>query len=247
MRLAEHDVNDVWKFADDVRQRAQGVFDALVRREQPEREQDLFARDAELVLEIIRVGEGHVGDAVRDEVNLVFRRMINVAQKFASAFAHHDEARRAADQLAHDSALIRVRLAQDRMQRGDDGHVQFAQQRQHMAARRAAENPELVLHANHVHVRDVQEIRRSQIRRQILPGDFKAHFRRIIITLRKIIDRHDEALQRGKFLRDGAAQIGRERGDAAFPRQIITEERDFADVRWLLHKMCRAVRAERQI
>ena len=70
MRLAQHDVNDVGKFADDVRQAPQGKLDALVRRQQPKREQHLLARHAEFVLEIIRVGERHVGNAVRDEIDL---------------------------------------------------------------------------------------------------------------------------------------------------------------------------------
>jgi hypothetical protein len=39
----------------------------------------------------------------------------------------------------------------------------FEQQCQHMTARRPAENAEFMLHANHVHVRDVQEIRRAQV------------------------------------------------------------------------------------
>ena len=87
MRLAQHDVNDVGKFADDVRQRAQRVLDALVRREQAEGEQHLLARHAELVLEIIRVGERHVGNAVRDEINLGGRRLIDLEQKFPTAFS----------------------------------------------------------------------------------------------------------------------------------------------------------------
>jgi hypothetical protein len=122
------------------------------------------------------------------------------------------------------------------VQRGDDGHLQLAQQRQHMTARRPAENPELMLHANHVHVRDVQEIRRAQVGWQVLLRNLEAHFRRVIVAARKVIDRDDQALHRRKFRRHRAAQIGRERGDAAFPWQIIAEERNFADVRWLLHE-----------
>src|SRR5581483_10827888 len=52
-----------------------------------------------------------------------------------------------------------------------------------------------------------------------------------------VIDRHDEALQFRKFFRHGAAQIRRECGDAAFARQIIAEESDLTNVRWLLHKI----------
>ena len=105
-----------------------------------------------------------------------------------------------------------------------------------MAARRPAENAELVLHANHVHVRDVQKIRRAQVGRQVLFRNLEAHLRRIIVTLREIIDRHDEALHRWKLRRHGAAQVRRERGDAAFPRQVIAEKRDLADGRGGLHK-----------
>ena len=167
---------------------------------------------------------------MRNQINFIFRRVINFAQKFPAAFAHHHQPRRTPDQLAHHAPLLRIGFAQDRVQRGDNRHLQFAQQCQHMTARRPAENAELVLHTNHVHIRDVQEIRRTQIRRQILFRNLEAHFGRIIVTFREIIDRHDEALQRGEFFRHGAAQIGRERGDAAFARQIIAEKRDFADV-----------------
>ena len=213
------------------------VFDALVRRKQTKREQHLLAGHAEFVLEIIWVGERHVGNAVRDEVDLVFRRVINVAQKFPAPFAHHHQPGRKADQLAHHAPLLRVRLAQHRVQRGDDGHLQFAQQRQHVTARRPAVNPKLMLHANHVHVRDVQKIRRAQIRRQILLRNLKPHLRRIIVSACDVIDRHDEALHRRKLRRHRAAQVGRERGDAAFPRQIIAEERDLADGRGGRHEM----------
>ncbi len=236
MRLAQHDIDGIGKFPDDVRQRAQRILDALVRREQAEREQHLLARHAKLVLEIIWVGERHVGNAVRDEVNFGRRCLINFAQEFPAPFGHDHQPRREPDQLAHHAPLLRVRLAQHRVQRGDDGHLQFAQQRQHMTARRPAENAELMLHANHVHVRDVQEIRRAQIRRQVLLRNLKAHFRRVIVAARKVIDRYDKALNRWMLRRHRAAQIGRERGDAAFPWQIIAEERNFAYVRWLLHE-----------
>ena len=173
---------------------------------------------------------------MRDEINLRHRRMIDFAQQFPATFGHDHQPRREPDQLAHHAPLLRVRLAQHRVQRGDDGHLQFAQQRQHMTARRPAENAELMLHANHVHVRDVEEIRRAQIRRQVLLRNLKAHLRRIIVATREVIDRHDEALHRRKLRRHRAAQVRRERGDAAFPRQIIAEKRDLADGRCGLHE-----------
>ncbi len=70
----------------------------------------------------------------------------------------------------------------NRVQGGDDGHPQFAQQRQHMTAGRPAENAEFMLQADHVHVRDVQKIRRAQIGGQVLLRNLEPHFRRVIVA-----------------------------------------------------------------
>ena len=173
---------------------------------------------------------------MRNEVNFGRRRLINFAQELLAPFGHGHQSRRKPDQFAHHAPLLRVRLAQHRVQRGDDGHLQFAQQRQHMTARRPAENAELMLHANHVHVGDVEEIRRAQVGRQVLLHNLEPHFRRIIVAARQVIDRDDQALHGRKLRRHGAAQIGCKRGNAAFPRQIIAEKCNFANVRWLLHE-----------
>jgi len=93
-----------------------------------------------------------------------------------------------------------------------------------------------MLHTNHVHIRDVQKIRRTQIRRQVLFRNLEAHLCRVIVSTREVIDRHDEALHRRKLRRHRATQVGRERGNAAFPRQIIAEKRDLADGRCGLHE-----------
>ena len=79
--LAHDDVHDVGKLPDDLRQGAQGVLDALVRRKQPERQQHLLADYPELILEVIRIGERHVRDAVGDQVDLGGRGLVDVAQE----------------------------------------------------------------------------------------------------------------------------------------------------------------------
>ena len=56
-----------------------------------------------------------------------------------------------------------------------------------MTARRPAENAEFMLHANHVHVRDVQEISRAQVGRQILLRNLEAHLRRVIVTAARLL------------------------------------------------------------
>src|SRR5882672_5741020 len=104
-----------------------------------------------------------------------------------------------------------------------------------MAARGSAENAEFMLQANQIHVRNVEEIGRAQIGGQVLLRNLKAYLRGIIVTAREIVDRHDEALHRRKLCCYGTTQVSRERGDAAFPRQVIAEKCNFADFRWLLH------------
>jgi len=49
-------------------------------------------------------------------------------------------------------------------------------------------------------------------------------------------DRHDEAWQLRKFFGHGAAQVGGERGDVAFARQIIHEKGDLGDVKDSRHE-----------
>src|SRR5882724_2362125 len=85
MRLPEHDINDAGKFEDDFGQRAQSEFNALVGGQQAKRQQDLFARNRELVLEIIRVREWHVRNAVRYKINFRVWHVIDFAQEVSAA------------------------------------------------------------------------------------------------------------------------------------------------------------------
>ena len=87
-----------------------------------------------------------------------------------------------------------LRLLQNGMKRGDDGHPQFAQERQDVAAGRPAENAELVLQADDVHVADIEEVRGAQIGRQVLLLNFEANHLRVFVAARDVVDRHGEAL-----------------------------------------------------
>jgi hypothetical protein len=168
---------------------------------------------------------------VGNEVNLGLRRVIDISQEFHASFTHHHDARREPNQVAHHAALLFVRFAQHRVQGGDDGHSQFAQQCQHMTSRRPAENAELMLHANDIHARDVQKVCRAQVGGYVLLGNLKAHFCGVVVAARDVVDRDDQALHLREFLRDGAAQIRGERRNAAFPRQIVAQKCNFADFR----------------
>ena len=128
-----------------------------------------------------------------------------------------------------------VRLAQNGVQRGDDGHSQFAQQRQNVTAGGPAENAELVLQADDVHVADVEKIRGAQIGRQVLLLNFEANYFRVLVATLDVVDRHRETLALRMRGCDGRQQVGRERGNAALARQMVADKSDLADFRTFFH------------
>src|SRR5208337_1897801 len=101
------------------------------------------------------------------------------------------------------------------MKRCDDGHSQFAQECQDVTAGRPAENAELVLQADDVHVADVQEVSGTQIRRQVLLLNLEANHLRVLVASRNVVDRYGQALALGVRALDGGQQVGSERSNAA--------------------------------
>jgi hypothetical protein len=104
------------------------------------------------------------------------------------------------------------------MQRGDDRHSQFAQERQDVTAGGPAENAELVLQADDVHVADVEEVRRTQIGRQVLLLNLEANYVRVFVAAFDVVDRHGETLALGIHGGHGRKQVGGEGGNAALAR-----------------------------
>ena len=78
--------------------------------------------------------------------------------------------------------LVGVRLEENGVERGDDRRFQFAQQRQQVAAGRPAENSELVLDRDNVHVAGVQEVGGAPVRIQVLLLNLEANDVRIPIA-----------------------------------------------------------------
>jgi hypothetical protein len=117
------------------------------------------------------------------------------------------------------------------VQRGDDRHSQFAQERQDVAAGGPAVNAELVLQADDVHVADVEEVRGAQIGRQILLLDLEANHFRVLVAALDVVDRRQRHWLWGCAVCDRGQQVGRERGDAAFARQVVADKSDLADFR----------------
>ena len=73
--------------------------------------------------------------------------------------------------LFHHHQLVRVRLAQNRVQCGHHWHLQAAQQMQNMASGWAAEDSVLVLQTHHVDVVEVQEVSRFLVGLQVILGE----------------------------------------------------------------------------
>ena len=96
-----------------------------------------------------------------DDLDLVVRHAIDVAQQFAALLGHHDDLRGHLDDALHHRALSRRRLGQHGVQRRDDRHGQARQQRQDMGAGFAAENAELVLQTDDVEPAGVEKLRGS--------------------------------------------------------------------------------------
>ena len=166
---------------------------------------------------------------MRDQIDLGRRRLVDILQHLPSALGHDHQPGRKRDQPLHDAPLVGSRLAQNGMQRGDNRHSQFAQECQDVTAGRPAENAELVLQADDVHVADVEEVRGAQIGRQVLLLNLEAnHFRVLVAALMSLTDTAKHWLC-GCAAGDGGKQVGRERRDAALARQVVADKGDFAN------------------
>ena len=146
----------------------------------------------------------------------------------APALGHDDQPCRERDQLLHDAPLVGSRLTQNGMKRRDNRHPQFAQECQDVTAGGSAEDAELVLQADDVHVADVEKVRGAEIGRQVLFFNLKTNHFRVFIAAFDVVDRHRETLALRMRGGDGREQVGRERGDAAFARQVVADEGDLA-------------------
>ena len=231
MGRPQNDVDRVGVAIDDGRQGFDDVLDALARPEQPEREQNLLAFDTELVLVKTRVHERHVVDAVGDQLDLLIRNVVHVAQQFNAPMGHHNQAVAKIRQLVHHRPLARIGFAEDRVKGGDDRHAQLAEQGEDVTARRAAEDSELVLEIDNVHIVDVQEFRRPPIRRNLFLSDLEPYSVGVVVSVVHVVDGDDEDLGVAKRAGQSIGQVAGESGDPTLTRQGGADERD-ALQRW---------------
>ncbi len=106
MRGPENNIDDVGELRQNPRQSVQHMLDAFVGREQPEGQQHHAAFHAELIFKIGRIDKADIRDAVRDQIDLGRRHMVNVLEHPASAFRHDHQARGERGEIIHDAPLL---------------------------------------------------------------------------------------------------------------------------------------------
>ena len=130
-----------------------------------------------------------------DDLDLVVRHAIDVAQQFTALVGHHDDLRGHLDDALHHRALRRRRRGQHRVQRRDDRHGQARQQFQDMGPGFAAENSEFVLQTDDVEPAGVEKRRGVDILLDAVILDLQRDRSRIVIGLVVVGHRHDAGLQ----------------------------------------------------
>jgi len=133
--------------------------------------------------------------------------------------------------------LVGVRLEKNGVERGDDRRCQSAQQRQKVAARRPAENSELVLDRNYVYIAGVQEVGSAAVRTQVLLLNLEANDVRISIAPIDVIDRYREAPALGMPRCHSPKKVGSKCGNATLARQVVAEKRDGSNARGYFHNL----------
>jgi len=225
---AEHHVDQVRIAPEHLRQGPDDVLDALVRGKQAERQQNGLALQAELVFEKIRVDERHVGNSVRNEIDLFLGNSVNIAGEFHPPPRHHHHPVAQLRDLLEHPPLVFVRLPEHGVEGGHHRHAQLAQHRQDVASRRSPEDAVLVLHADKIHVVDVEEIRRAQVGGDLVLLQLEADALRVVVALGPVVDRDGDDRQVRRDAGKRLAQVRGEGGDAALPRQVIADHGDLA-------------------
>ncbi len=141
--------------------------------------------------------------------------------------------------------LIGARLSQDRMEGRHDRRSQVAHQAEHMAARRAPEDAVLVLETDDVGIGEIQEVGRAEIGVNLLLLDLEPRLRRIVVSLREIVDRDHEAIGPRVLRGDRRAEVIGEGRDTAFPRQVVTDESDLLNLTVSFHRLAREAGSSR--
>jgi len=209
---------------EDRRKGVDGVLDALVGREQTEREKDRLPLHAEPVLVEVRVDEHHVRNAVRDERDLRLGHPVDLAQEHARLPAHDDEPVGELGELLHHLPLLRVGTGEHGVERRHHRHAQLVQQSEDVSARRPAEDTVLVLQADEVDAVAVEEVGGATVRGQLLLGQLEPHALGVGVPGLPVVHRNGDDTRAGTPGGERLAEIGREGRDPALPREVVPDD-----------------------
>ena len=95
-----------------------------------------------------------------------------------------------------------------------------------MAARAAAVDAVFMLQADQIVAIEIEEIGRPLIGGDVFLRQFQAHLLWIVVTRIRIVDGNGKQASFSVFGRERGAQIGRECGNAALARQIVSDKCD---------------------
>ena len=205
-------------------ERVDYVFDALVGRQQPKRENELAPVESDVALAILRAG--HLGDAMWDHVDLVSVDAVYGVQQLRAVTTHHDDAIGAREHFVHHGALRGARRAQHRVQRRHDRFSYCAHQAEHVRACLAAEDPVLVLERDRERTARVHDVRGGAIGFDVAVVDVERDALRIVVMTPRLVHREHRACRVTRLPLDRCGEIRRERRDAAVTRQVVADHRD---------------------
>jgi hypothetical protein len=113
MRGAEDNIDDIWKFGDDLRKRVENVFNSLIGRKQSKRKSDLLSTDAKLILVKAWIEKGHIRNPMGNYINFSLRHMVNFSKKVRGLLRHYDKPLRKPNNLKKNPSLCECRVLQN--------------------------------------------------------------------------------------------------------------------------------------
>ena len=222
---ADDEVDQVGTGGDRGRKSADHRLDALVRAEQTECQQHALTGDAEPGLERLLIARGHVGDAVRDDVDIRASHVVPARQEILGDRAHHDDDGRPGHALHDDSLRVRGSVEHG-VQRDHRGHAQRAEKIQDVSAVVAAEDAVFVLERHPPHVLVVDQLCGARVVGLRSLPNLVLDLLRVLVGTRLIVDGDDQGLDTLIGSGHSGCQVARERRDAAATGWIGADKGD---------------------
>ena len=112
------------------------------------------------------------------------------------------------------------------MQRGYEGHLQFAEKRQDVAARATAVDAVFMLQANKVVAVEVEKVGSTLVGVALFLLQFQAHLIGVIVLRMRIVHGDSKQTFLPVLSRKGSAEVGGKRRNSALAGEIVPHECD---------------------